>query len=152
MKTNDEFGDDVAIIPYSVKDHYDLIRSWWALYYNGDALPESCLPDTGLVALRPNGKPAAVVFIYKTNSKMIHLHFAMADPEIGAGRRIKYVRAVIAGGIKKAKEFLGGQGFVWCCTDCAVIARVYQENGMSCPGEADVYYLPVGNESPEFLK
>ncbi len=145
-----ESNKQPEIIPYNAADHYDLVHQWWS-HYNGEPFPVECLPDTGVIAL--NGtKPAAVMFMYTTNSKMVWLHFAMADPELGAGRRVDFVRAAVAAAIDMAKAHLNGQGHIWCCTDSAVVARIYAENKMECPGEADVYFLPVGKQSTEFMK
>lgn len=138
-------------IPYDADAHYELVREWWAHYYDGDPFPKACLPDTGSMVLH-KGKPAGVAFIYQPNAKMAHIHFAMVDPSIGAGRRIKILREAVASAIEMAKEFLQGEGFIWCCTDNAVVARVYSENNMVCSGEADVFYLQVGKQNEEFLK
>lgn len=140
-----------AVVPYDASQHYALVARWWRLYYDGDPLPVECLPDTGVVAIC-HGKPAAAAFIYRTNAAMAMVHLPIADPSLGSGRRIKALRAAIAGAVEDAKAWLNGHGFVWCCTDHAVVARVYGELGLHCPGEADVYFLPVGQESAEFLK
>lgn len=138
-------------IPYCRETHYETVRKWWAHYNNGDDFPADCLPDTGIIVLKGDN-PAAVMFMYKTNSKMVWLHFAMADPDLGAGRKVDYVRDAIAATIELAKEHLNGEGHIWCCTDNAVVARIYAENNMQCPGEADVYFLPIGNLSTDFMK
>jgi hypothetical protein len=140
-----------AVVDYDPALHYGAVAAWWNHYYPGDPLPAACLPPTGAMALY-KGRPAAVAFLYLTNARMAMVHLPCADPELGAGRRIACLRAAIAGAVERARAWLDGQGFVWCCTDNAVVARVYGELGMACPGEADVYFLPVGPESSEFLK
>jgi hypothetical protein len=142
---------ECKVIPYSVDEHYETVSQWWATYHDGEGFPKDCLPDSGAIVLRGD-KPVAVTFFYKTNSKMVWLHFAMADPSLGAGRRVDFVRMAIAGAIEMAKDHLQGEGHIWCCTDNAVVARLYAENGMTCPGEADIYFLPVGNQSQDFMK
>ena len=139
------------IVPFDKDAHYDAINSWWGAYYKGDCLPVECLPDTGAVAIY-KGVPAAAAFLYKSNAKMAHIHFACANPELGAGRKVFFLRAVIKRCIEMGREFLGGEGFIWCCTDHAVVGRIYTENGMFCAGEGDTFFLGVGNESEEFLK
>jgi hypothetical protein len=90
--------------------------------------------------------------LYLTNASMVIMSFAMVDPAMGAGRRVNYLRAVVDAGLEAAREYLSHEGFVWCCTDNAVVGRIYAEAGMVCPGEADVYFYPVGNQCSEFLK
>lgn len=141
-----------TIIEYNKEAHYEIVRQWWGLYYEGEEFPSECLPNMGAVALL-KGVPAAVAFIYSSpDVKMAHIHFPMVDPELGAGRRIESLKAAISGAIEMAKKFLDGQGFIWCCTDHAVVARVYGQSGMTCAGEADVFYMPVGKQNCDFLK
>lgn len=139
------------IIPYHPESHLETVRGWWSGYYPGEDFPGICLPDSGCIALY-HGKPAAIAFLYKCNAKMTQIQFPVVDPALGAGRRINLLKAAIAGAMEMAKEHLGGEGFIWCCTDHAVVGRIYAENKMICAGEADVYFLPLGSQPHEFLK
>lgn len=141
----------LEIVPYRAEQHYSEAARWWGLYYDGDPLPSNCLPPTGAVAMA-DGKPAAVAFLYLTNAKMAMIHLASANPDLKPLRRVPALRSAVRGAIEMARQWLNGEGFIWCCTDSAVVSRVYRELGMTCPGEADVYFLPVGRESSEFLK
>jgi hypothetical protein len=99
------------------------------------------------------GQPAAAAFVYKAmGAKMAHIHWAIVDPALGAGRRVGLLSSAIEGAIDLAKEYLAGEGFIWCCTDSAVVARMYNKAGMHCAGEADVFFMPIGAQSFEFLK
>lgn len=139
------------IIPYNREEHYPLVSKWWAAYYAGFEFPAACLPDTGVVVTF-KGKPVGAAFIYQTNAKMAMIHYPVVDPELGAGRRVFFLRSVVDGAIDAARAWLDGQGFIFCCTDHAVVARVYNERGMACSGELDLYFLPVGNHKPDMLQ
>ena len=154
----DHFEGDVRaqitvteVVPFNKADHYETIRKWWEFYYDGDLLPAVCLPDSGAVVMF-RGKPAAVSFLYKTNAKIAQIHFTMANPDLGPGRRVFFLDKVVAAVIEMAKEFLDGQGFIWTVTDHATVGRVYQRAGLTCVGEADAFFLPAGDEDCEFLK
>lgn len=139
------------VVDFDKEAHYQFVADWWSFYYDGDSIPKECLPDSGAVVIYKD-KPVAMAFLYKTNAKIAQIHFSIADPKMGAGRRVFFLRKAVAGCIEKAKDFLQGEGFIWTCTDHASVGRVYAENGMECPGEADVYYLGVGTTDAEFLK
>lgn len=139
------------VVEFNKEEHYSFVADWWSFYYEGDTIPKECLPDSGAVIIY-KGKPVAIAFLYKTNAKIAQMHFTIADPAMGAGRRVFFIRKAVAACIEMAKEWLDGKGFIWTCTDNAVVGRVYTENGMECPGEADVYFLGAGDSDPEFLK
>lgn len=148
MELPEKLGE---IVPYDAAVHFEFISKWWELYYGKIDMPVDCVPPTGAVAMW-KGKPVAAAFIYQTNAKMAMIHLPVVDPELGAGRRVFFLRSVIDGAIEMAKAWLDGKGFIWCCTDHSVVARVYRERGMTCPGESDIFFLPVGSQSSEFLK
>lgn len=140
-----------AVIRYNKVSHYETVRRWWAHYYEGAVFPSECLPDTGIVSLY-RGDIAAVTFVYKTNAKMAHIHFSIANPELPGSRKIFFLMQAMKGAIALAKELLDGDGLIWCCTDNAVIARIYAESGLTCTGVHDVYFMPVGEKDFNFLK
>lgn len=139
------------IIPYNKAEHLHLIQKWWAEYYDGFSFADECLPETGVVVAY-KGKPVAAAFIYQTNAKMAMIHYPVVDPSLGAGNRVFFLRTVVDGAIEAAKVWLGGEGFIFSITDHSVVGRTYQQRGMECSGEADLYFYPVGQQSAEMLK
>ena len=141
----------VKFSDYVPDEHYNTICGWWNHYYKGTVIPKDCLPDTGVVAILHENIVAAA-FIYKTNSNIVWVHFPIVSNEIRAGKRFELLDLVVGEAVRKCKEMLGDRGVVWTCTDHAVAARAYSENGMVCSGEADVFYSTVGINDTTFLE
>lgn len=143
----------MAVVPFDKESHLPAIAAWWETVYPGDPIPVACIPPTGAVALH-RGKPGASCFIYTTNAAFAVLALAVADPTIPPSRRVDVLREAIAGAVAMARELVGPVGVVWSCTDNAVVARLYQECGLHCPGgtSADVFYLPLGGVPTGFLE
>lgn len=143
----EKIGD---IIDFNKEIHLPVIQEWWHLYYGEITFPEDCVPETG-AAVSYRGKLAGAAFIYLTNSSLIHIQYPVVDPGLGAGRRVNLLRTVISAAIDKCRTLLGGKGIIWACTDHSVVARIYSEHNMLCPGEADVFFMPLGGEPVKFL-
>lgn len=141
------------VVPFDKERHLSSIEAWWRTYYPNEALPIACIPPTGAVALH-RGRPGASCFVYATNAAFAVLALAVADAEIPPFRRIEVLRAAISGAIAMAKEIVGADGVVWSCTDNAIVARLYRELGMHCPGgtSADVFYLAPPTLNTGFLE
>lgn len=129
--------------------HFENLNKWWNLYYNGE-IPESFVPKHGSV-IYFRGKLVASCFLYINDTKLCHLDFCMVDPEMGAGRRVFFLRHVIEAGIKKAKEIVGDDVTIWSLTDHAVVGRVYQEKGFHLLGEGDCFAYTSNEKNKQFL-
>jgi hypothetical protein len=141
---------DFSIDPFVKAEHYDVVKSWWSLYYGGDIFPEKCVPDNGVVVCHA-GKPVASCFIYANESKFCHIGFSMVDPAHKAGKRIFFLRKCIEATLERAKELVGEDAVIWSLTDHAVVARVYREKGIHCLGEGDLFAYAKNTDDLEFL-
>lgn len=126
------------VIDLDADAHYPVINEWWGKYYEGDSIPRKCVPKYGCVVIF-KGKPVASCFLYINDSAMCHMDFCIADPELGAGNRCFFLRAIIDAGKKKAKEVIGEDAIIWTLTDNAVVSRMYRERGFKCMGEGDCF-------------
>jgi hypothetical protein len=143
----------MSVVPFEKEVHLPAIAAWWEKAYPGASLPAACIPPTGAVAMH-RGKPGASCFVYTTNAAFAVLALAVADPAIPPSRRIDVLREAVLGAIELAVKLVGPVGVVWSCTDNAVVARVYEECGLTNPGgtSADVFYLTLGGVPSGFLE
>jgi hypothetical protein len=149
MSVKQMIEHNLDVIDFDRDLHYPIINSWWGIYYQGP-VPLEFVPKYG-AAIAYRGKLAATCFLYINDTKLCHLDICMVDPSIGAGRRIYVLRALVDAGIAKAKEIVGEDCTIWSVTDHSVVGRVYQEKGLKCLGEADVYALSTNKNNIEFL-
>lgn len=146
-----EVSVDYQVIDFDKESHYVFIKEWWCKYYYADPPPESCVPRHGVIALF-KGKPVASAFLYINETKLCHLDFCMVDPNMGAGRRVFFLRHIVDAGIKKAKQILGDEAVIWSLTDHAVVGRIYQEKGFKCLGEGDCFAYTESATNVKFLE
>lgn len=141
------------IVPFDKERHLPVIETWWRSYFPNERLPLACIPPTGVVAMH-RSRPGASCFVYTTNAAFAVLALAVADPGVPPSRRIEVLRTAIAGAIALARELVGDDGVVWSCTDNAIVARLYRDLGMHCPGgtSADVFYLAPPTLNTGFLE
>lgn len=142
---------DSQIEDFDKAVHCDLVRKWWAGYYHGDVFPEQFIPENGVIIIY-KAAPVASCFIYINETKFCHIGFCMADPALGAGRKVYFLRQAVSGAIQKAKRIVGEDALIWSLTDHAVVGRVYQEQGFECLGEGDLFAYCENSKDIEFLR
>ncbi len=143
--------EQIEAVVFDKAKHLPIIKGWWDLYEKSGQLPETCVPKNGVVILR-NERPVASCFLYINDSRMCHMDFCIVDPDIGAGKRVAFLRTVIEEGIKRAKFLIGDDVVIWSLTDHAVVARVYQEKGFKSLGEGDCFAYASDETDIKFLQ
>lgn len=86
--------------------HYETISKWW-LQQKWPSVPLSHLPATGIVVTLDE-KPAAAVWIYKTDSAFCWIEYIVADPQV-RGEARDSVLSVLISSAKLSAQLLGFQ-------------------------------------------
>ena len=142
---------NLEAVDFDKTKHYSVIKEWWSRYGKSGEIPEACVPKHGVMILS-SGKPMASCFLYINDTKLCHLDFCIVNPDLGAGKRVEFLRIIIAEGIYKAKAILGDDAMIWSLTDHSVVARIYNEIGFRCLGEGDCFVFAADNSNIKFLQ
>lgn len=70
----------MKIESYNEDDHYPLAVNWW-IRHNHHVLDRISLPNTGAVALREDGTPVCMAWLFLSNSKVANIGYSVANPE-----------------------------------------------------------------------
>lgn len=139
------------VLSFDKTKHFDDINNWWSLYFDGDSFPIDCVPENGVVVSHKN-KIVASCFIYVNETKLAHMAFAIADYNLGPGRRCFFVKKAIEASIQKTKEIVGEDVVIYSLTDHAVVGRMYVESGFTCIGEGDMYMYSSDKNKIDFIR
>lgn len=74
--------------------HYPIVQDWWQKSGWGVSMPLSHLPTLGIVVYLDE-KPAAVGWIFQTDSAFCWLSFVVADPEVRNQERAEVLSHLI---------------------------------------------------------
>lgn len=135
--------------PYRREEHYRLLQEWWRA--RGDeCLPADVLPETGSVAVSSRG-PIAICSIWLTNSRMAHLAFPIAAPDIPLLEAYRAVEMVIQGSVEIARE--AGYRAIWATAENRGVDRILTKRaGFVRASPINSYYLLIDKTvSPDIL-
>jgi hypothetical protein len=109
---------------FDPQKHYGIICDWWR-DQEFPIIPLNHLPQTGVVALF-NGRPAAAVWIYKTDSAYCWIGYPVASPEIRKNERSAAIAGMISGA-KMAAKLLGFQSAIMSLRNQCLESRIQRQ-------------------------
>lgn len=108
--------------PY-VSSDYPVLSSWWEAH-KWPAVPERCLPKTGLVV---DGLAAG--FLYHTDSSIFWLEWLISNPASDKIERNQALTLLIENLLKAARE--AGASFVFTSVQHAGLIERYKQHGFA---------------------
>jgi hypothetical protein len=120
--------------------HYAIICEWWNAQ-KFPIVPLHNLPQMGVVALF-NDKPAAAVWIYKTDSAVCWIGFPVASPEIRKAERAAAIAGMISGA-KMAAKLMGYQSAIMSLRNQCLESRIQRQGFKPTDRGVTLYHVDL---------
>jgi len=97
--------DDISVRPITVPD-LSVMVGWWEYWRKGEDVPIEALSTSGVV-VEINGSPAAMGFLYYTNSNRCFSDYCIVDPSLGKKDRNRAIDILMDAliGLSSSKGF-----------------------------------------------
>lgn len=110
---------------FDKEKHYGIIADWWE-HHKYPLLSKDFLPENGFLAVE-NDQPIAAIFLFKTDSTVMHMDFPVTNPKASSEMRHEALKMVTEGAKVLAKEL--GFKTIFTYSDSTNLINRYESLG-----------------------